>query len=482
MLRVVDPPKDQDVDGLKMALVPHSKEDWYFNFGGVYGDVELACVPAVRIADVFVQADSTGQTTVNVEFRNDTDSPVELTYYVAIVGQLEVDSGAALPHQAYVAPPGRSTETVKLKVGTPLAPRTWTPDSPTMYQCIAGISKGASMSVKQVAFGFRDFTVKDGQFVLNGQPILLKGVLYQPYYPLGLARPVDKDYLRQEVQRMKDANINLLRAHVRAAPPELLDVCDELGMLVMAEPSIGWIPSLDDGGDWAKYVQKGGQPEELRKLCLGQIEGLVARDRNHPSIVWWGMLNEGSGVVGRDYKQADKVVFNIKNEMMQAAGKLDPTRLITDDSAGWSNEWYKGHHAGHYMLPGQSDSHVYTDDHVYEMNIYDYAKFGNPADLVFVSEFGHGGMDDFPATLKAFGNKTYAEDYKQYADQAQAVERASRQAGLKMTLTEVVAAFQAAQARDVRRRTEMLRLSPGVDGYCLTQWQETSPGKAPPGW
>src|SRR5262249_60003462 len=88
------------------------------------------------------------------------------------------------------------------------------------------------------AFGMRDFSVRNGQFLLNGCPTSLQGVWLQPNYPVTLVAPPDRELMERELRLVKEAGFNLLRAHIRPAPPGYLDLADELGLLVYAEASM----------------------------------------------------------------------------------------------------------------------------------------------------------------------------------------------------------------------------------------------------
>ena len=100
---------------------------------------------------------------------------------------------------------------------------------------------GEAIDRRVTAFGMRDFAVRDGQFFLNDEPIYLRGVLLQPNYPVGLVAPPTREMMEREITVMKDAGFNMIRAHLRPAPPGYLDLADEMGMLVYAESSLAWI-------------------------------------------------------------------------------------------------------------------------------------------------------------------------------------------------------------------------------------------------
>ena len=107
--------------------------------------------------------------------------------------------------------------------------------------------------------------MRDGEFFLNDEPIYLRGVLLQPNYPVGLITPPTREMMEREIRLMKEAGFNMIRAHIRPAPPGYLDLTDEMGMLVYAESSLAWIREsprwLDHGSrEMRAHDRAGPQP------------------------------------------------------------------------------------------------------------------------------------------------------------------------------------------------------------------------------
>ena len=136
-------------------------------------------------------------------------------------------------------------------------------------------------------------------FFLNGQPVKIKGTCnHQDFAGVGVALP-DRLY-EFRVQKLKEMGANAMRLSHNEMAPELLDACDRLGMLVMAENR-----HLDDS------------PE-----ILGQLENLVRRDRNHPSIVLWSISNE-------EKEQGSELGAKQGRAMVKLIRQLDDTRPVT---------------------------------------------------------------------------------------------------------------------------------------------------------
>src|SRR5207244_3652003 len=112
---------------------------------------------------------------------------------------------------AISAPTGRGRFAYPIHLPRPSA---WTCEAPQLYQLRARLQSDEADSAV-IHFGMRDFSVRDGQFFLNGEPIYLRGVLLQPNYPVQLVIPPEAAMMEQEIRLAKDAGFNLIRVHIR---------------------------------------------------------------------------------------------------------------------------------------------------------------------------------------------------------------------------------------------------------------------------
>jgi len=214
----------------------------------------------------------------------------------------------------------------------------WDIDSPDLYQLKSIIiSNGKELDVTSTTFGFRTFlfTADDG-FYLNGRRVHLKGVnLHHDHGPLGA-----KFYPRameRQLEIMKKMGCNAVRNSHNTAAPELLDLCDKMGILVFNEVFDKW------------DTRAGYHPEmDFDEFTERNISNFIKRDRNHPSVVLWSVGNE----IG-------EIQFNINggfeklNKMVSAVRKYDPTRPVTlvcdaKGSASWRHFDYYDIHAWNY--------------------------------------------------------------------------------------------------------------------------------------
>ncbi|MGE5704177.1 MAG: beta-galactosidase subunit alpha [Clostridia bacterium] len=209
-------------------------------------------------------------------------------------------------------PVGRSTGemTFEADIAVP-NPQKWSAEQPYLYQLLISLQdeQGSVMEVIPYKVGFRSIELKNGQFLVNGVPILLKGVNRHDHHP-DLGRICPFDFMKQDVVLMKQHNINAVRTSHYPNDPRFYDLCDEYGLYVMDEADLethgfeklGCYNRLSNDPEWqAAYVDR--------------VQRMVERDKNHPSIIMWSMGNESG--------------YGCNFEAMAAWCKeADPTRLV----------------------------------------------------------------------------------------------------------------------------------------------------------
>jgi beta-galactosidase len=478
VLRVTSLSLTRTIDGMALREMPVSKQWWLYPEGGLWGSVwfeslPLLCCEAIAIepdlrqesARVEVRAANAGADSRHVELDLTITDPQGAT--------------AAEWRAAIVAQPGDSSYLVDLPISRPLA---WSCDEPNLYRARARLIDGGEV-VDEIAttFGVRDFTVRNGEFFLNGNPIYLRGVLLQPNYPAGLIAPTDPGMLEREILLMKDAGFNLIRVHIRPAVPGYLDLTDKHGMLVYAESSLCWIldtPRLLDHGR-----------RELTRM--------IERDRNHPSVVFWGIFNEHRFVVPR-YADA----------LIRTARALDPTRVIVDNSGGtlavdqdfgWANRATVVPNRETARVPIH-DVHLYLGapmsraacdwlravgttatnpgDRIDELGFglapifeeWERELRANPSQ-VFVSELGCAGMADLDEVVADFGERLDLLDARELVAFRDSLREGLATRGIKKcfaSVRDLATATQAQGAAGNRRQIEAVLTNRRASGYILT--------------
>ncbi len=199
----------------------------------------------------------------------------------------------------------------KLDLTTVLAkPKRWDLASPHRYVARVAVQvNGRTMDLYDQAFGFRtlEFTPRDG-FKLNGRHVPLRGVcLHHDLGPLGAA--FNTRAAERQLEILKEMGCNALRTAHNPPAPEVLELCDRMGILVVAEAFDTWSESKR-GNDYARL---------FKEWHAKDLQALVRRERNHPSVIMWSIGNE---VAEQGRPPAAKVLRDIVNAE-------DPTRPVT---------------------------------------------------------------------------------------------------------------------------------------------------------
>jgi hypothetical protein len=305
-VRVLNP-TNEPIDGFRLVQTPRSNKSYPatpgcgYNWGGIEGNVEWIVSPAARVADLFVRPDpETGkirvQATVHNAGKQSAKGRVVFTVTPATSGETLnlVSLGRDLA-------PGDTLVEGELSVQDP---RLWQLGDPYLYRVSALVRLDASSSVDEQSTrcGFRDFRFQNGAFRLNGKRLFLKCSHSGSELPCSPVA-VDPDMLRKDLLNCKATGFNAIRFIAGMPPRYQLDVCDEIGLMVYEENRAGWC--LEDSPWMARRFDR-------------STAAMVKRDRNHPSVTMWGLLNEtGQGAV-----------FQHAVVTLPLVRALDPTRIV----------------------------------------------------------------------------------------------------------------------------------------------------------
>ena len=192
-------------------------------------------------------------------------------------------------------------------------PRLWSPESPYLYTLtLSRLVGGKKVDEESHKVGIRTISVsKDGGFRLNGVSRKIKGVcLHHDLGPLGAAE--NKAAVIRQIKMMKAMGCDAIRTAHNMPSTLQMEVCDSLGMMVMAESFDMWIyPKCKNG--YAKFFKEWADRD---------IENLVLHHRNHPSIVMWSIGNEIP-------EQWSKEGVEISRHLQSLCHRLDPSRPVT---------------------------------------------------------------------------------------------------------------------------------------------------------
>ena len=192
-------------------------------------------------------------------------------------------------------------------------PQLWSPESPYLYTArIKYIQSGELLDQVTQKFGIRTVNVsKEGGFQLNGITRKIKGVcLHHDLGPLGAA--INKSALIRQIKMMKEMGCDAIRTSHNMPSQMQMDICDSLGMMVMAESFDMWIyPKCKNG--YARFFKDWWEKD---------ITNLILANRNHPSIIMWSIGNEIP-------EQGSAQGKELSEQLQQACHRLDPTRFVT---------------------------------------------------------------------------------------------------------------------------------------------------------
>lgn len=196
-------------------------------------------------------------------------------------------------------------------------PELWSPDSPSLYTAVTTLTdeSGRELDTYATRFGIRSIAVvPDMGFLLNGKPVKFRGVCN--HHDLGaLGAAVNRSALRHQLGLLKDMGVNAIRTSHNMPAPELVELCDEMGIMMMVE-------AFDD---WSfRPKSRNGYGTIFDQWGMRDIENMVRHYRNNPSVVMWSNGNE----VPSQWDKTNGV--KTSRAMIDLMHSLDPTRPVTN--------------------------------------------------------------------------------------------------------------------------------------------------------
>lgn len=264
----------------------------FWRMSGFERDVYLTARPKIQIADFFAHTplDSnydSGQLKLEIELRNLTNkkASVEATYL------LNDESGKTIATETRQV---TLEETDKIVFEKEIKNvQQWSAESPYLYDLGIEIkdSNGKSIEATAIKVGFRTIEMKNKQMLVNGQPILIKGVNIHEHHET-TGHYVDAVTMQKDFELFRKYNINTLRTSHYPQPELFYKMADKYGLYVIDEANIeahGMGYNLSKGGTLAN------DPQYLN-MHMSRTQEMVERDKNHPSIINWSLGNEsGNG-------------------------------------------------------------------------------------------------------------------------------------------------------------------------------------------
>jgi len=335
---------------------PPKSSRWYPG-GGIYRNVWLVKTAPVHVAHwgVFVTTPDVSSSNAVIEVRTVVDNQAGAMTTVTVNHEIYRNSNlkkivASGEQAALAVADGASTYSL-IRLNVPF-PALWDIESPNLYVVRTTIRHdGQIVDTVETTFGIRTiaFDAEKG-FSLNGRHVRLQGVcLHSDLGPLGTA--VNARAFERQLELLREVGCNAIRTAHNAPAPELLELCDRMGFLVMDEAFDAWGTMARDyvPNDYSNFFPKWHERD---------VQALVRRDRNHPSVIIWGSGNEVA-----DQNQPGGVkVAEMLREIFHAE---DPTRPVAGNLSypyAVRNGFAKG-----FDLIGRSyKPHLYAEDHALE--------------------------------------------------------------------------------------------------------------------
>ena len=318
----------------------------FLPYAGIHRQVALYTCPQTHIEDITVTTEIDGQ-----------DGVVKMTAQASRAwngkGRAVIESGPGAPVTAEL---DFANGAAHAELRLPSA-RFWSPDHPNLYPLtVELLESGKPFDDYRLEIGVRTFTLSGEQLMLNGQPIKLRGFGKHEDFPLH-GKGLDGPQLVRDYELLKWVGANSYRTSHYPYSEEAMELADRYGIMIIDEiPAVGLNFSESE-----EFVQA------WTRMASSQLRSLIARDKNHPSVVMWSVANEpGAGrplsgqTAGKSAVAAGDRYFN---QQVGLAHKLDPTRPVTFASVqGGPAEWLAhvdvvalNRYYGWYVVGGQLD-------------------------------------------------------------------------------------------------------------------------------
>jgi beta-galactosidase len=289
----------------------------FWRLSGIYRDVFLFATHSVHIRDFHVITDLDDSYTnavfnLTVHLKNYSEKSASKHTIKALLTNA---SGKIISEKLITSTniaPGE--ERISNITDNVTAPAKWTAEAPNLYRLTLLLldDKSNLLEVVNQKIGFRKVEIKNGQLLVNGKAIEVKGV-NRHEFDMYKGRSVSRDLMVKDIKLMKQLNINAVRTSHYPNAAEWYSLCDEYGLYVMDEAN------LESHELWSDKQIYLSEDTVWTKAFVERGLAMVERDRNHPSIIFWSMGNETGW--GKNF-----------DSMYAAIKRIDPTRPIHYES------------------------------------------------------------------------------------------------------------------------------------------------------
>ncbi|MDQ1480778.1 MAG: beta-galactosidase, partial [Actinomycetota bacterium] len=370
------------------ATYLEDQDHWYH--AGLHRRVFLYQTPPVHIADVHATADydpATGDGYLRAHVVVDApDRPTGLRARIAVAGHT-ADERVRFEHPTnwivnFLQFEGRGA---LLSVALPgIEP--WTAETPVLHDLSVTLldDDGAEIDAVSLRVGFRRIEIRGPELLVNGRPVLIKGVNRHDHDPRR-GKAVTRESIEADVVLMKQHNINAIRTSHYPSDAFLYDVCDRLGMYVLDEANIethAYLRSLTKDPMWTPAM-------------LARVTRMAQRDKNHPSIIMWSLGNESGASAAHVAMAAWLRAFD-PSRPVHYEGGLGEALIASDE-----------HDVAATLAEPRLETDVIAPMYTEVAHLVEWATRFPPARPLIMCEYIHamgnscGGLDEYWAAFRA---------------------------------------------------------------------------------
>lgn len=287
-------------------IAPTIKTDLTF-YGGIYRDVWLRVNEPVYLSEVHWRTPSVTESSADVDVYAEIANPdsrtgnFKILYEVVDADGRVVSTGSSAVEGAALSRGAVTQQRIRIST-----PRLWSPDTPHLYRVRASLWEGQRLwDSLEIPLGLRWFAFDaDKGFFLNGKRLQLQGTTWHQSYP-GMGDALPNSRHDADMLGIREMGCNFFRTSHYPHDPAVIEACDRLGILVLEELFVG---------------EEVENTPEYFEIQAQTAKEMIARDRNHPSVILWGL----SGEVDDPGKSVDVV-----RKILQRYRELDPSRPVT---------------------------------------------------------------------------------------------------------------------------------------------------------
>ena len=294
------------------SLQPDSR--WYTG-SGIYRSVKLVITNKISIGylGTFISTEKVSGTSATVRLQLSIDIPLESKDKLVASTSIYAKDGKIVANKRELLPISQYTPYTSVQQILINQPALWSIDNPNLYKAVTTIfQNNIAVDDYTTFFGIRyfDFDSHNG-FSLNGKPLKIHGVcMHHDLGALGAAFNINA--ARRQLKILKEMGCNAIRFSHNPPASDMLDLCDQMGFL-----------AIDEAFDmWQKRKNRFDYHLDFRKWYREDIEAMVLRDRNHPSVIMWSIGNEIR-------EQFDSTGTSITKILATIVKNTDPTRPVT---------------------------------------------------------------------------------------------------------------------------------------------------------